>query len=535
MSKNLLDTFPSTLPPDFIPRILKQLLPDPESLDPERLREWHRLRLQYERVIKANPLKFFSPNEGGQREFMECEDPEIQGMYFFAGNKTGKTTGALIKFIERMAGQAMWGLDRRAHIKYPAPVLGAMFCEDFDTHRTDLLPRFFTWCPKSILKDNPLEEENGEPARILFKNGSVVVLRTYQQGYKKHEGKDYHVVLMNEPCSRDIYTGVWRGFTATDGIMFIAATLLSEVWLYDEMQQPFIKVFDADTFQNKWLSQRTLRNWFSTLDESEKQVRIYGRSQNLSGRIYPQFKDALPHVVANEFPQKDGTLGAYPWDVVKDNPYPIVMAVDPHERKPLCVAWAYVTPFREIIWFDWLLAGPASAGLDVIFEQLREKELSHHHACSLVIMDPNRGIAIQKDGRCWRDEFEERDYPVQLGDDDINIGHAAVAELLRGDFPRMRWTERCRGKDGPVWQMLRYQWDEWVRGGFQERDIKERPKDLNKDFPDLCRYIALAKLDYHLLLGEKNGVLRLNGGSGNPYTDKRSPSAIYAEHRYRRV
>ncbi len=505
--------------------MLARVLPDPRTLPADKLAEWHRLRLRTEALIKEGPLKFFEANDGGQRDFLEHNDTEIQGLYFFAGNKSGKTTAAVIKCLERAAGHALWGGDRRKHLRWKEPTMGALFCEDFDTHRTDLLPRFFTWCPKELLADEPIEAENGEPARILFKNGTVIYLRTYQQGYLKHEGKDYDWVLCNEPFSRDIYTAIWRGFTATDGIMFIAATLLSQTWLYDEMQHPFIKVIGASMYENKWLSARTVRNYTAGLTESERQVRIFGRSSNLSGMIYPNFKDAFPFVV--------GDFEPVPWDVINDRPWPIIMSVDPHERKPLHIEWAYVSPLNEIIWFDWALVS-AHDGTNKVFEAIAEKERSHHHPSALTIMDPNRGKAIQKDGRSWQEEFEAHDYSVLLGIDDVSFGHNEVADYLRGPNPRMRWTERCRGTDGPIFQMERYVWDDWVRGGFKEKDVKERPKDINKDWPDVHRYAACARLDYRLLLGENQGTLSLNGSRDrNAYSSARRESPIANLLRYR--
>ncbi len=390
--KSFLDTMPSTLAPDFIPRIAASLLPDPATLTTRaQLVAYHKEYDELAQIIRDNPLRFFSPNEGGQREFLECEDPRLSGMYLFAANKTGKTTSALIKCIERAAGRALWGLPRRSSLKWKPPTMGALVCEDFDTHRTDLLPRFFTWCPRSELAGDPIEAANGEPARILFKNGSVIYLRTYQQGYEKHEGKDYDWVLCNEPVNRDIYQAIRRGFVATKGIMFIAATLLSQVWLYDEMRHPFIQTFSAEMRENSWLDSQYVKDFEASLTDEEREVRIYGRPSNLSGIVHRTFKNGFPHVVRPFDP--------VPWDVVKERPWPIIMGVDPHERKPINVAWAYVSPLNEVIWFDWLLV--QSKGIGGIFKEIDAKERSHHHASALVIMDPNRGKAIQLGGSSW--------------------------------------------------------------------------------------------------------------------------------------
>ena len=42
--KNLLDTLPSTLPPGYIAATLRRLLPDPQTVAPEKLPDWMRLK-----------------------------------------------------------------------------------------------------------------------------------------------------------------------------------------------------------------------------------------------------------------------------------------------------------------------------------------------------------------------------------------------------------------------------------------------------------------------------------------------------------
>src|SRR5208282_6872267 len=99
--RNDLSTFPNTLSPDFVPRALARLLPDPSTLNRDGLLAFFREKARLEQAIIDNPLRFFEPNPGGQYEFLTFDDPNVQGRYFFAGNKTGKTTGALVNMLER--------------------------------------------------------------------------------------------------------------------------------------------------------------------------------------------------------------------------------------------------------------------------------------------------------------------------------------------------------------------------------------------------------------------------------------------------
>ena len=175
------------------------------------------------------------------------------------------------------------------------------------------------------------------------------------------------------------------------------------------------------------------------------------------------------------------------------------MGVDPHERKPLHVAWAWLTPANKVVWFDWALI-PAGRLSDV-FAQLSQYELKHSSPSQLVIMDPNRGGARQMDGLSWQEAFEEQGYEVVLGTDDINFGHSQLREMLATADPQMQWMETCRGQGGPIYQMSHYVWDNYSRKLAFEKGQKEKPKALYKDFPDIFRYVACAHLEYSVLAG----------------------------------
>lgn len=477
-------------------------------------------KAKLEKLIDADPVRFFQPNPGGQYEFLTCEDPQIKGRYFFAGNKTGKTTGAAILAAEYATGEALWGREwRKVHHRVPST--GFIYCEDFATHEQTVIPTFLSWIPKRYLSDRPLERgPTGSVNKILLRNRTVIYLRTYDQGYLKAEGKDYDWGWNDEPPPRDIFTAQWRGLIARDGEMWIAATLLSQEWLYDEMSQDFVRVFDASMYENKWIGEQARTNFEAMLTDDEKQIRIYGKpSSTLSGTIYPSFKDGSPFVVEQI---------EIPWDVRTDQPWPVVLGIDPHERKPLYCEWAYITPDNGILWFDYALI--PSGGIGDIFDKVTEIEKTHAAPTTLVVMDPNRGTAIQLGGSSWRETFEEKGYDVVLGDDNGNFGRGKVREMLAyttnpdGSIltpPRMRWMEALRGKGGPIYQMVRHTWEDHARGSRFEKGLKEKEKEKNKDFPDIHRYVAAAKLDFKLLTGSDSGIVRfggkLNGPQENPY------------------
>jgi len=429
---------------------------------------------------------------GGQWDFMTCSQPEIRVLAFFAGNKSGKTTAATVVAAELGVGRQLWVGEGRPPLLRPfrSPSIGAFFAEDFSSHEETTLPHLFTWIPLREVKAL-LKGQDGSTRRIVLHNGTVIYLRTYDQGYKKAEGKDYDWMVFDEPPPRDVYTAGMRGLVATGGRAFIAATLLSEVWLYDEGEQPHVRMFEASIYDNPWLDEAAREDFVRTLTEEEKGIRVYGRPSTLTGAVYPYFADRAPFVTEHK---------QFYWDPVRERAWPIILAIDPHERRPLHCMWGYLTPDDGILWFDWALI-PSARGVDSVIEDIKAVEATHVNPSMVLVLDPNRGGQVQLGGSSWQAEFESAEFDVLMGDDNLDVGHSVVRNFLKVEYnekqdvrtpPRMLFSEKCRGANGPIYQLKRYAWDDWTRGTRMERTLKEKPRDQNKDFPDLIRYTAMA-------------------------------------------
>src|SRR5208337_1560352 len=107
-------SFVSKIPPDYIQRTLGRLLPTPEqiaALSRSELVALHKKSSELRRLIKAEPVRFYQPNPGGQWDFMTLEDPSVRVLLFIAGNKTGKNTGGGVRMAEVMTGRILWGHD----------------------------------------------------------------------------------------------------------------------------------------------------------------------------------------------------------------------------------------------------------------------------------------------------------------------------------------------------------------------------------------------------------------------------------------
>src|ERR1700689_5240242 len=306
MKSTWYNRFPTKLPPDYVAKTVARLLPSQDELlelartgQRDQLIKISARKQELEKLVADDPVRFFQPNPTGQqREFMTNSAREIQRRFFFAANKTGKTTAGAIIAGEIGEGRTLWGGPERAaqntnNAWFSArPKRMCFFSEDFLTHEEVIAPTYASWMKRYIL--DVTKGPSGNINRIDHKSGTVIYLRTYDQGYEKAEGNDYDLVWCDEPPPRDIYTAIGRGLIATSGLLLISATLLAETWLYHEINLPFIKVYEATMYDNGWLPEMARENYISSLTEEEKQIRIYGKPTQLSGSIYPKFKAQVP-------------------------------------------------------------------------------------------------------------------------------------------------------------------------------------------------------------------------------------------------
>lgn len=493
--------YPSKVPPDFKRRVLAKLLPSAEVIkraSSDQLRLLHQKRLDLEKAIEAEPVRFFTPNVGAQYDFMTEMCDGLRNKFFLAGNKAGKSTGAAIIASEYATGEILWGRDHRTSLDLPFPIpnRGVYYADDFDSHKQTTLPTLLSWLPRRFIKDAD-RNSAGHVSDIFLINGSVINFRTYEQGYEKSEGKDWAWGICDEPPPRDIYTGIRRGLVVYDGVLVIAATLLREPWIWDEVEQQSVRVYSSTIYDNQWIPASSRDSFISTLTHEEREVRVYGRPVTISGVVYKDFRDDQPWVVPCETRYHDP---------IRETAWPIIMGVDPHERKPIHIIWFWLTPSNGLIAFDW--AQVPSLGLDAIFDQINEREERHDQRTSICIIDPNRGSARQMGGRTWADEFAERGFGVQFGDDKMEMGHGDVRDFLwvpEGGQPRLVFQENLRGKGGPIHAMTRYAWDDWTRANRMNRDPKEKVREQYKDFPDIVRYVVRAvvsgQIDFEILTG----------------------------------
>ena len=197
-----------------------------------------------------------------------------------------------------------------------------------------------------------------------------------------------------------------------------------------------------------------------------------------------------------------------------------MLAVDPHDRLPFAMVWSYLTPWGDyIIDHEW----PTEP-----FESIRShsytywdyaRVIGEHPRAQWRVMDPNFGRKrIGATGRTVSEEMAMRssaDNPLYFDTrvvDDLQAGHASVAELLRYDksqpvsnenSPKLFIKKRCRNV---LTGFKYYTWDDYRGSLGDSKEPKQKPKEKYKHFPDCVRYMAMYPIKYNL---KKDGEVRV--------------------------
>jgi hypothetical protein len=314
-----------------------------------------------------------------------------------------------------------------------------------------------------------------------------------------------------------MYIAATRGLIDTGGVCLFTLTPLREPWLFDEIYNSKNEnVFSvlADMRHNLQrinplsrrmigLTEDNIREFEQSLTEEERETRMHGKFRYLAGRIWKEW-DREVHTFDRFSVWRRGDKRGVIVDGQPPSSWPRALIIDPHDRNPQTLLWVALDETGES-WFyreGWLK--DATIEDTVVF--IKDQEMAARERVTLRILDPNFGPKrYANSGNTVRDEFEQAgrrlNFPLRFmfGDDHVELGHRAVALALKYDK-----TKPLGLLNHPMWHFAsdlrnciymneHYIWDEFK---VDDRDPKEKPKDLNKHFPDCQRYYALSGMKW---------------------------------------
>lgn len=381
------------------------------------------------------------------------------------------------------------------------------------------------WIPRHMLLRGSWEDSYSEKYRTLtLTNGSTVQFMSYTQEIGDLKGASLHFILNDEGGPEGHYRENKMRTLDVGGRIYTALTPPDEessaweyAWIYDQVYErglpgggkdPNIDAFTLFTQDNRILDARDIAEIGRNLTATQREVRFHGRFLHLSGRIYSLFTerpqwwcfsckavilpdDALKCTTCDSTSVVQFCHAVEPFEI--PGGWPVVMVLDPHDRKPHALAW-YAIDQSDDIW--------QIAELEVDAEPLgvRERVDQLEEALGIMVMrrliDPNMGASPSRQGggrrgRTVRDDFDEVGLRCDLADDNLQTARYALRELLKPDphthQPRFHVFHSC---PATLFDFGHYVWDEWSRYSSELRDPKPKPREKHDDFPACAQYLV---------------------------------------------
>lgn len=408
-------------------------------------------------------------------------------------NRIGKSTFGVMELC--------WHLTKKYPVWFPQgrrfnrPIKAVISVDSFDKIANVIEPKIKQFLPSDYYK---IRRKAGYAHRFDCKDGSFVVVLTLEMDDSAYESADWDFVWEDEPQDQRKREGLVRGLVDRRGYEVITFTPLTEAWmkteLIDKADSKRIECFFANMRDNKSdisgnsiLSEESIKEFEEALPEEIREIRVDGQFFTLRGRVYREFSDA--HISDFKYPY----------------PEPVFCVLDPHDRKPHHVIWAYVDR-NDDVFVDYELS--VRCELDDLAAKIKSIEKARGYKMRKRIIDPNFGLKPAKPGANWsvKDELTKYGCGFYPGNDDVELGHMITRDYLHFDRtkpitainkPKVYFSrERC---PLTIRSMRNYQYDEWTGQTRNKRDVKEETQDKDSDGADTMRYLLVTKPKFRVL------------------------------------
>ena len=459
------------------------------------------------------------------------------------GNRSSKTDTLLAELVIQLTGIVPYSLEADyPRAKLRPPIRARVMCESLTSTLEPIIkPKLrwrdwngrgepggpyghWGWIPRHMLLRGRWDDSYSEKYRTLtLTNGSTVQFMSYTQELDDLKGGSYHIVLNDEGGPQahyrenhmrtmDVGGGIYTALTPPDE----TSAAWAYAWIYDEVYErglpgprkdPQIDAFTLFTEDNRILDPHDIAEIGRNLSPTQREVRFHGRFLHLSGLIYPLFTDREQWWCfgCNAVVLPDGPcciscasqeLAHFchvvePFDV--PGGWPVVMVLDPHDRKPHALAWYAIDPSDDI----WQVAElELDAGPLDVRDAVHALEEERGFLVMRRLIDPNMGQNPSRQGggrrgRTVRDDFDEVGLRCDLADDNQQTARNAMRELMKPDrrtqAPRFHVFASC---PATIFDFGHYVWDEWSRYSSETHDPKPKAREKHDDFPACAHYLV---------------------------------------------
>jgi len=428
----------------------------------------------------SSPLRNFLPNRGQKPIFQS----KAQKILVAGGNKSGKTEcgGHLFCYHVTKYYPDWFPKEKRLDNKIIHCVI---VVPNFNEGAgVELEPYLRKMIPKDMIDPKKCHKnQSGITTKWGLRNGNTFTIMSCEQDPMAFETVVADFVWVNEPIQRDRYLALIKGFMVSQGRLIITATLLKEVWVWDEFvdstdpdKQYFVMDIEDNLKENGgMLTMKDIEDYASSLDEDEKEVRLHGRPRHLVGMIYNRRGLFQPEI---------HVIDMHKLDFKNRYKYSIGLTLDPHDAQPHAFIWRAVDITGT---FYYYREGWVDGDIEDISKFIKAQETGF--TIDQRVIDPNFGNKTYGNTKLTvKEEFAKHKLYFVDAIDDVELGHMKVRQGLKydpdkevgfGNYPKILFDKSLTRT---IKSMSRY-----------ARDTKGKLTEVHKHFPDVVRYDQMSE------------------------------------------
>jgi phage terminase large subunit-like protein len=426
-------------------------------------------------LYQTEKIRFYKPCSDKHTAFHNSLKPI---RFVFGPNQCGKSVMGLNELVMSAC------LAKHPFTSKPNPINGRwrIFTDKFSKVEEHIIPLLKEWVPRKWLKGGSWADAYTDRYHMLRGGKDAYIdMLTYDQDYSVAESVTLDGVWADEEMPKAFYAGTLPRLMARNGRMWLTVTPLHKMtWameMWNKTDDQNVDVFKLGFDDNPHLNAEWKKTFLETCPESERAARLRGEFLEFAGLVYKELDSKVHFLEHYEMPTQY---------------CPVIMALDPHQRKAVACTWALVTPHDDVVFFDEMQI-PGSA--EQIVKAIREKEASHGRLrTTLRIVDPaaNKQVSGMGSAMTTLSELERAGMPFSLADNShegYNIVHDYLAYNKEKPVDSLNRPKVYFTSSVPkTWTgMKSLLWDEY-RFNTDLREPKELVKDYMKDFPDCVRY-----------------------------------------------
>jgi len=438
---------------------------------------------------KAIGMDYYTPNVMQMRAHKSM----ARTVLLCAGNRSGKShCGAMELCFHLTRRYPEWYPEAK---RFKGPIKAIVSCTSFQKALTVIEPKIASLLPQGYysIKRNP----QGYPSRIKCKDGSTVDILTLEMADQMYESADWDFAWEDEPQHQRKREAIFRGLTDRRGREIITFTPITEPWMKEELIDKAdnvrielitasIRDNLADINGNEILSKEAVDEFEASLSDEFKEARLHGQFYTLRGRVYKEFNESA-HVKSFSY-QDPEFLGR-----------PVICILDPHDRRPHHLIWAFIDPTDDI-YVDRELT--IHCELPDLAKMIRKIEEENKYYVKRRFIDPNFGRkpAASGSNRSVIQEISRAGVGFYEAQDDIELGHMIVRDYLHYNMdkpissvnkPKIFFHYQNCPKT--IRSLRNLQYEEWQGKTKGERSAKEAEKDRDTDGADCIRYLCISR------------------------------------------